>query len=503
MRPLQALRNRMRPGDEYVAGYGTHMDARTRQDLDLAIFAVCIGSLFTVITGFPGASPIFTAYLKELGLNDKLYGAILTIPQFTILVQIPFSVYLARHGGIKRLSILSWLILKPLFVLLGVVPLLTGGLTPAVSILLAVAVMFFGSCLLWISDIGLNTWFGSMIPPVCKGSYFGTRQRMITLFNVGFALLLAALLPLLRGNPYKYAILFTLASVSGIFDALSYLRIRPPEQSFQPLDRSGFSPVKLRTFLEPFRDKNYRPFLFFSIVWYFSLSLAGPYFNVYMLNTLGMTLSAQTIYAQIIPGVAIFLFISRMGRLNDRYGNRPVLLVSCLFVCLTPLVWLFVTPGTIFLIALVNITGGIFATTIDLSVMNMAIFFASPDKRSVYLSTRSISTILFGVVPAMLIGGALSDFLSPLLDGHGIPFVLGQELNAFHILLMISIILRLVSSLVFARRIREVTAKPVKTMLRELADSRHFVMYRVRVWSNQFAAYVRLHIKNRDHGGRG
>ncbi len=497
MRPLDSLRNRLRPGSDYVAGYGTHLDRKTRSDLDLAIFAVCVGALFPVITGFPGASPIFTAYLKELGLNDRLYGAILTIPQFTILIQIPFSVYLARHGGIKKISILSWLLLKPLFILLGIVPLLTGGLSPAISILLAVAVMFFGSCLLWIGDIGLNTWFGSLIPSSCKGQYFGTRQRMITLFNVGFALLLAALLPFLQNNPYKYTILFTLAALSGIADALSYLRIRPPETAYQPMDRSTFKPVRLRSFLEPFRDRNYRPFLVFSIAWYFSLNLAGPYFNVYMLNTLGVTLGQQTLFAQIVPGVATFLFISRMGRLNDRFGNRPVLLLSCAFVCMTPFVWLFVTPDTLFLIALINISGGIFITTVDLSVMNMSIFFASAEKRSVYLSARSISTILLGVVPAMLIGGALSDFLAPRLSGRGIPFLMGQELNAFHILLMVSLALRLVSTLVFARRIREDTAKPVKLMLREITAERSLLLYRVRLLAGQFATYIRHHFRKK------
>ena len=58
MLPLLKIRERLRPTSDYVAGYGTHMDSRTRKDLDLAILAVCIGALFPVITGFPGASPI-------------------------------------------------------------------------------------------------------------------------------------------------------------------------------------------------------------------------------------------------------------------------------------------------------------------------------------------------------------------------------------------------------------------------------------------------------------
>ncbi|MBP7401170.1 MAG: MFS transporter [Clostridia bacterium] len=491
IRPLETIRRRLRPDSDFVAGYGTHMDRKTRSDLDLAIFAVCVGALFPVITGFPGASPVFTAYLKELGLNDRQYGAILTIPQLTILIQIPFSVYLGKHGGIKRLSILSWLLLKPLFILLGVVPLFAGGLSPLAAILLASAVMFVGSSLLWIGDIGLNTWFGALIPPACKGQFFGMRQRMVTLFNVGFALLLAAILPKLAGNPYKYTILFTLAAVSGIADALTYLRIRPPENAYQPMDRSRLRPVRLASFLEPIRDRNYRPFLLFSIVWYFSLNIAGPYFNVYMLNTLGVTLGQQTFFTQIVPGLATFLFISRMGRMNDRYGNRPVLLLSCAVVCLTPLIWLFVTPDTLFLIALVNITGGIFVTTVDLSVMNMAIFFASAEKRSVYLSVRSISTILVGVVPAMLIGGVLSDWLTPLLEGRGIPFLLGQELNAFHILLIISLLLRLAGTFVFARRIREPEAKSMRIMTAGLLSGGRDGLRRFRILAFQFATYFR------------
>lgn len=490
MKPWNSLIGRFKPGSDYVAGYGTHMDSRTRLDLDLAIFSVCAGALFSVITGFPGASPVLTAYLKGLGLNDRLYGMLLTIPQLTILIQIPVSVFFGRRGGIKKWSILSWLLLKPLFVLLGVVPLLAGGLPTGVAVLLAAGVLFVGSCLLWVGDIGLNTWFGSLIPVTCKGQYFGTRQRMVTLFNVGFALLLSAMLPRLDGNPSKYAILFTLASVSGIADALTYFWIRPPESAYQPLDRRTFKPIRLRSFMEPFQDRGFRPFLLFSIVWYFSLNLAGPYFNVYMLNTLGITLGLQTILAQIVPGVATFLFIRRMGRMNDRFGNRPVLLLSCAMVCITPLVWLFVTPDTLVLIALINISGGIFVTTVDLSVMNVAIFSTTAEKRSVYLSARAISTILIGVVPAMLIGGVLSDWLTPLLTKSRLPFLFGQSLHSFHILLMLSFVLRVIATVVFARRIKEENARPFGPMLHDLAVDGQMAMRKTRLWAAQFMTFL-------------
>ena len=55
MKPWNSLIGRFKPGSDNVAGYGTHMDSRTRLDLDLAIFSVCAGALFSVITGFPGA----------------------------------------------------------------------------------------------------------------------------------------------------------------------------------------------------------------------------------------------------------------------------------------------------------------------------------------------------------------------------------------------------------------------------------------------------------------
>jgi MFS family permease len=284
--------------------------------------------------------------------------------------------------------------------------------------------------------------------------------------------------------------LITLASVSGIADALTYFWIRPPESAYQPLDRRTFKPIRLRSFMEPFQDRGFRPFLLFSIVGDFSLNLAGPYFNVYMLNTLGITLGLQTILAQIVPGVATFLFIRRMGRMNDRFGNRPVLLLSCAMVCITPLVWLFVTPGTLFLIALINISGGIFVTTVDLSVMNVAIFSTTAEKRSVYLSARAISTILIGVVPAMLIGGILSDWLTPLLTKSRLPFLFGQSLHSFHILLMLSFVLRVIATVVFARRIKEENARPFGPMLHDLAVDGQMAVRKTRLWAAQFRTFL-------------
>ena len=405
-------------------------------------------------------------------------GAVLTIPQLTILIQVPVSVFLARRGGIKKVSILSWMILKPLFILLGLVPLLGSDLPAGAALVLAVLVMLVASSLMWIGDIGLNIWFGSMIPPACKGRFFSTRQRMITLFNVGFALLIAGLLPALQDNPYKYTILFGLAGLSGILDAVTYVRIRPPEGAFQPLQRALGRPVRLRSFAEPFRDRRYRPFLGFSILWYFALSLAGPYFNVFMLQTIGSSLGEQTIYMQIIPGLATFLFIRRTGRLNDLYGNRPVMLLSAGIVCCLPLLWLMVTPNTMILVAVANILGGIFAATIDLSVLNMSIFFSDAERRSVYLTARSISTILLGVVPAMLLGGLLSDTFGNLLADKEIAFVLGQRLNSFHILLMLSIGLRVTAVLVFGRRITEETAVPVRRMTGDILARQKFFWFK-------------------------
>jgi predicted MFS family arabinose efflux permease len=76
--------------------------------------------------------------------------------------------------------------------------------------------------------------------------------------------------------------------------------------------------------------------------WNFSLNIAGPFFNVYMVENLKFTASMVGI-TSIVASVASLLIQRRTGRLSDRWGPRKVLMIAMFLIPIMPFAWLFIT----------------------------------------------------------------------------------------------------------------------------------------------------------------
>ncbi len=469
-----------KPSDP-VQAYGMILDADTKKDLDASVLGVFIGILFTVITGFPSASPILTAFMRdELGISNSAYGLILTIPYLTVLVQIPYSVYVIRHGRVKQAFILFALLNKLSFVLPALMALLMIDPDPVVASLIIGLMMLFSSTCNWIAESALFTWFGSMVPNPIKGRYLSTRQTLYTVAALVYSLTLSVALNLLDAFPYKYPLFFLLASLTGVVDILMYLRARPPEQAYNPfvVRPNAGGKLKMSDFIKPYRDPGYRAFLLFATGWSFAINLTSPYFNVYLLRDLRVSLGGQTLIQQILPYIATILFMRRIGRLNDSFGFKPMLTLSCWIVAFMPLTWVFTTPERYWFIGVTNFLSGIFNVAIDLAIMSLAIFLAPNEDRATFLAGKSISIALLGSVPAILIGGKLTDVLNPIMEQANLSFFQGHTLSSFHILLFISTIIRLCVVIFFLSQVKEENAPQISITPGEFRSMAHFAFRR-------------------------
>ncbi len=443
--------------------FGMMLDRPTRRDLNAVIVSIAFGMAFNVITGFPGSSPLFTAYLKDhLGLSDSAYGLILTLPFITVLIQIPYTAFVARFGQLKPAFLITAALAKSTLLILALLPVLAPDISSQNAYYVVVATIILLSTFNWIADAALNTWFGALIPSEVKGRYFSTRQMLFTFAMLIYALIMSQLLRVLSDWTWKYTFFFSFAVLMGLIDISFYLRVRPPEKAyltwFHNSSASKSQTFSLRDLLSPIRDNRYRAYLLFAISWNFSIQISGPYYNIYMLKTLNFSLGDMTLMSQIIPAVATILFLRKIGQAYDRYGFRPVLILSCAISVIIPLFWMFATPTSNWFLYPVNVLSGIFNIGIDLAIMSLAIFLAPHEGRSAYIATKNVAMSLLGFVPAILIGGFLSDRLRSILEKSQLPFFRGQALNPFHILLILSFLLRMLTLLVFTRRLSEPTA---------------------------------------------
>ena len=379
-----------------------------------------------------------------------------------MLIQIPYTFFVSRFGKIKPAFLFFAALSKSMFLILAILPLLKVKLSNQTAFLIVVVVIILTSSFNWIADAALNTWFGAMIPTEIKGRYFSTRQMIFTVAMLAYALVMSQLLRILADWTWKYTLFFGFAALFGLIDISFFLRVRPPEKSYLPWlhnsEASKAQTFSLREFLKPVKDARYRAYLLFAISWNFALQISGPYYNVYMLNTLHFSLGEMTLFSQIIPAIATILFLRKIGQAFDRYGFRPVLLLCCSVSLILPFLWLFATPESNLFVYPLNAISGSFNIGIELAIMSLAIFLAPHEGRSAYIAMKNIVMSMIGIVPAILLGGFLSDMLRPILADAHVPFFRGQQLNPFHVLLITSFLLRIMTLLVFARRLSEPTA---------------------------------------------
>ena len=113
---------------------------------------------------------------------------------------------------------------------------------------------------------------------------------------------------------------------------------------------AGVKPLgSLRTLSAPLRDSNYVKLIRYLVLWNFVVFLAAPFFTVYMLAKLELSL---LIVVALGVGSQLFnvLFLPVWGPLADRFGSKVILSICSSLYFLVILGWTFTTlPDTHFL----------------------------------------------------------------------------------------------------------------------------------------------------------
>ena len=114
------------------------------------------------------------------------------------------------------------------------------------------------------------------------------------------------------------------------------MRAREPLMPAAP--ESGRSAAAILA--EPLRDRNFSQLVRFLFVWSLTSNLAIPFFAVYMLSELGLSLPA-VIGFTVLSQAANILFVRVWGPMADRVGSKPVLSLSASLYLLVILGWVF------------------------------------------------------------------------------------------------------------------------------------------------------------------
>lgn len=350
-------------------------------------------------------------------LTAKSYGFIVSLPFWFNFLQVLFTPLLAQKLDARRLCLVSaWMHVAGWLALTVALPFLPQSDVPLTRtvLILIFSVISFASA---INGVAWNTWMQGVVPPRLRGKYFGVRNRLLYVSMLTFLLAVSGLLALMEGSMLAYVVLLGLAVILRVFSVLAQTRMSAS---------TGRNPVANQLpWQEQVRQVRADPalmrFIGFAALMGFTINLFGPFFPVFMYEQLNITV-AKANWILLFGPLGAALSFPAWGRLLDRYGNIPVMIVALALWQLFNVIWCFVDPTNLWLLYVVATTGGLFSAGYGIGVFNLLLKITPPTSRTMGIALFvSFSCLAAAVGPpsgGYLISWAKNQGFDPLAIYH-------------------------------------------------------------------------------------
>jgi MFS family permease len=238
------------------------------------------------------------------------------------------------------------------------------------------------------------------------------------------------LLPAVDAWREAYYIPFYLTAIVGIVASILSLTIKEIKHEASIVRR--LPPVH-RLLAQP---GDFRRFSFVAVFFSFAMSMAWPYFIVVQRDWLNNTL-LEIAVASAIMTLSTIIFTIPLGRMSDRVGRKPMIMLGRGLLFLVPLMYAFARD--VYMIYAANAIAG-FCTASAVNAITAYIYDVAPrEERGSHLAVYNTFT---GVI--YLAGSFFAGVLGEVIT----PFVGGQHLAVF-IMMLVSAGLRFLASFMY------------------------------------------------------
>ncbi|BAY18306.1 major facilitator superfamily MFS_1 [Anabaenopsis circularis NIES-21] len=357
--------------------------------------ASTVDAILATVFGITTGGILLSNFLVELDASPVVFGMLSSIPMLVNLIQ-PLGAYLSERTtsrfrysvGIYGTARLLWLILAIAIAIFS-----WGGISSqqlvVMTLLIVLATHLLGGlgCASWMS------WLAMIVPRRLRGRYFGIRNSAVSLTNL-ICLPLAGLVVShwYGGNIQGYGFVLLIGVVFGIVSiGCQYFKVDINPQLQNSL---GYTPINntdelvVAPTISIWKNSNFLIFLIYISLWMFAVHLSAPFFNLYMLDTLGINVSWVTLYGSLQAGANLLMMIW-WGKLADRVGNLPILIFVGIMVGLTPIFWLGISASQMDIwlwLPLLHILAGVTWAAIDLCNNNLQLAIAPIKNQSIYFA---------------------------------------------------------------------------------------------------------------------
>lgn len=387
-------------------------DTLTEEQVQSGLSYVIKDGIASQSMGILTGGAFLVAFAIKLGASNMVIGLLAAIGPLTQLLQLPSIFLVEKIRNRRAIVVIAAALSRLCWLLIALIPFLFGA---KIGLAILLVSMIAASALGAVSGCSWNSWMRDLIPQNILGSFFSKRMRIAT--GVGIVLSIAAAVYLdiwknklpnyeLQG----YSILFLAGLVAGALGL--YFLARTPEKRMPAVEGR---PRIFKLLAKPLKDENFRKLIAFMCSWNFAVNLAGPFFMVYMLRRLGLSMSF-IIALSIVSQVMNFAFLKIWGRFTDRFSNKSVLAICGPLFILSILAWTFTTMPekyffTIPLLVMIHIVTGLSSAGVSLASGNISMKLAPEGQATAYLATNTIvNSVAAGVAP--ILGGKFADFFS-------------------------------------------------------------------------------------------
>lgn len=263
------------------------------------------------------------------------------------------------------------------------------------------------SILMNIAGTTWTSWMSDLVSRERRGRFFGLRNAIHSALGVLTAYWAGRGMDALKAAGKEglgYALAFGAAALFGAVSTV--LLSRQPEFPSSQRTRLGFG----QTFFGPLREPGFRRLVIFLAGWFLTGTLASPFYLPHLFKNLKFSFAAVGVYSM-IGGALGVIFQLFWGRVIDRFGARPVTVISFGLTGVMPLLWVLATPSFRLPIWLDAVLNGVVWTGGSLGLWNLLLELADrPEYRESYFAIYYVVTGV-GAFLASLLAGALACLL--------------------------------------------------------------------------------------------
>ncbi len=402
-----------------------------------------------VVLSQPGNFVLAALLTTSFAFSTRTYGIITSLPFWFNFLQVLLTPALAQRLHARSMTILSaWLHTVGWVALLIALPFLPPSENVR-TVTVFVVVFSIVSLSAAINGVSWNAWMQECIPVRLRGKYFGFRNRLLYLSLVTFMLAVSGLLGWLDGSLLAYEMLFGGAIILRICSVLSQHQMHTTSGAHHPAPEPPWQ-EQVRVV---WRDSSLVRFIVFASVIGFAINLFGPFYPVFMYEVLHLS-AAHTNMLLLLGVLGAAISFPAWGRLLDRFGNIPVMIVSVLLWQISYLFMFISVPGNRWILYLIMPAGGLFSAGYGIGLFGLLLKLTPSGARTMGMALFvSISSLTAALGP--ITGG----YLLNAAKASGFPLI-----DAYHAAFVVSPILISLSCL-FLRHVREANSAPVAEVM--------------------------------------